>query len=176
MKKFLKWVGIVLGALVGMILVSLVVIYFKTQARLTRVYDLPEEPVSIPQDSASIERGRHIFQFRGCQACHSEGGYVNVSEEGQPLNSHLNLPSQDIPHLEGNIYLDDPAIGKVVASNLTSGKGGVAGNYTDRLGVPLTWHRADALSAVHALDRVLLFERCGLEQSLPISKAPHRGS
>ena len=32
--------------------------------------------------------------------------------------------------MEGNIYLDDPAIGKVVASNLTEGKGGVAGKYT----------------------------------------------
>ena len=68
MKKFLKWVGIVLGALVGLMVISLVVIYFKTQARLTRVYDLPEESVAIPTDSASIERGKHIFQFRGCRS------------------------------------------------------------------------------------------------------------
>jgi mono/diheme cytochrome c family protein len=34
--------------------------------------------------------------------------------------------------MEGNIYLDDPAIGKVVASNLTSGKGGVGSGRTDR--------------------------------------------
>jgi mono/diheme cytochrome c family protein len=131
MKKFLKWVGIILSVLVGLMIISLTAIYFKSQARLTRVYNLPEEIVPIPTDLASIERGKHIFQFRGCEACHSEGGYVDVSESGQPLDSHLNLPSQDVPHLEGNIYLDDPAIGKVVASNLTSGKGGVAGNYTD---------------------------------------------
>lgn len=131
MKRFLKWVGIVLGVLVGLMFILLVVIYFKSQARLTRVYDLSEEVVSIPADPASIERGKHIFQFRGCEACHSEGGYVDVSESGQPLESHLNLPSQAVPHLEGNIYLDDPAIGKVVASNLTSGMGGVADGYTD---------------------------------------------
>ncbi len=130
MKTFLKWVGIVLGVLAGLMVISLIVIYFKSQARLTRVYDLPEEIVSIPTEAASIERGKHIFQFRGCEACHSEGGYVDVSESGQPLDSHLNLPSQDVPHLEGNVYLDDPAIGKVVASNLTSGKGGVADGYT----------------------------------------------
>jgi mono/diheme cytochrome c family protein len=34
--------------------------------------------------------------------------------------------------MEGNIYLDDPAIGKVIASNLTSGKGGVGSQYTDQ--------------------------------------------
>jgi mono/diheme cytochrome c family protein len=33
--------------------------------------------------------------------------------------------------MEGNIYLDDPAVGLVIASNLTSGKGGVAGGYGD---------------------------------------------
>lgn len=33
--------------------------------------------------------------------------------------------------MEGNIYLDDPSVGKVVASNLTAGKGGVGGEYTD---------------------------------------------
>ena len=34
--------------------------------------------------------------------------------------------------MEGNIYLDDPAIGRVVASNLTSGQGGVGSGYTNR--------------------------------------------
>jgi mono/diheme cytochrome c family protein len=131
MKRFLKWAGIVLGVLAGLLVVSLVTIYFKTQARLTRVYDLPEEIVPIPTDPASIERGQHIFRFRGCEACHSEGGYINLSEVEQPLDSHLSLPSQDLPHMEGNIYLDDPAVGRVVASNLTSGRGGVAGGYTD---------------------------------------------
>ena len=33
--------------------------------------------------------------------------------------------------MEGNVYLDDPAIGKVIASNLTSGKGGVGSEYED---------------------------------------------
>src|SRR6185295_10238294 len=122
MKRFFKWVGIVVGVPVGLIVVGSIVIYFKSQARLTRVYDLPEERVAISMDAESIERGRHIFQFRGCEACHSGGAYVDVSDSDQPLDSHLRLPSQDVPHMEGNIYLDDPAIGTVVASNLTSGK------------------------------------------------------
>jgi mono/diheme cytochrome c family protein len=132
MKKFLKWVGIVFGALAGLIVISLAVIYFKSQSRLTRVYDVPGETVVIPTDDESIARGKHIFQFRGCEACHSGGGYLDLSESDQPIESHLNLPSQGVPRMEGHVYLDDPAIGLVVASNLTAGQGGVGSGRTDR--------------------------------------------
>lgn len=127
MKKIWKWAGIVSGVLVGLIVTALVVIYLKSQARLTQLYDLPEETVAIPTDSASLARGQHIFRFRGCEACHSGGGSLDVAED-----SHFELPSQDLPSMEGNIYLDDPAIGKVIASNLTSGKGGVGSQYIDQ--------------------------------------------
>lgn len=132
MKKFWKWVILVLSLLAGLFIISAIYIYSKTQARLTRIYELPEETVSIPSDPASLERGRRIFRFRGCEACHSEGGFLDISEQGQVLDEHLSLPSQDIPHMEGNIYLDDPAVGEVVASNLTPGEGGVGDEYTDR--------------------------------------------
>lgn len=132
MKKFLKWVGIVFGALAALIAIASVFIYSKSQARLTRVYEVPEEALVIPRDEASIARGRHIFRFRGCEACHSAGGYLNLPESEQALGAHLNLPVQDIAHMEGNIYLDDPAIGQVVATNLTAGRGGVGSDYTDR--------------------------------------------
>ena len=112
MKKFLKWVGIVLGALVGLIVIGLVVIYFNSQSRLTHVFNIPEEQVTIPTDASSIENGKHIFQFRGCEACHGED-------------------------LQGTVYLDDPAVGKVISTNLTTGKGGVGGDRTDE-----EWARA----------------------------------
>ena len=132
MKTFWKWVGIVLGILVGSLVVLLLVVYAKTQARLTRVYDLPEESVVVPSDAASIAYGGHIFRFRGCEACHSSGEYLDVSGPGQALNAHLRSPSQDVPHMEGHVYLDDPAMGKVIASNLTPGKGGIGATYTDQ--------------------------------------------
>jgi mono/diheme cytochrome c family protein len=127
MNKFWKWAGVLFGALAGVIGIVFVVIYFKSQARLTRIYELSEETLRIPTDSASLERGGHIFRFRGCEACHSGGGSLNIANE-----SHLKLPSQDLPSMEGNIYLDDPAIGKVIASNLTSGNGGVGIEYADQ--------------------------------------------
>ena len=132
MNTFLKWVGLGFAALAILIVVALVAIYFKSQARLTRIYDVPEETVAIPTDPASIANGQHIFRFRGCEACHSEGGYLEVSGADSATQPTLHQTSQDIPHMEGNVYLDDPALGKVVASNLTAGEGGVGGEYTDR--------------------------------------------
>lgn len=129
MKRLLKWVG---GILFVFIILGSVGIYFSSQKRLTRVYEIPDEQVSIPTDVESLQRGEHIFQFRGCEACHSAGGssYVSTDEEFG-MQAHLDLPSQDIPLMEGNVYMNDPAIGKVIASNLTTGKGGVGGDYTD---------------------------------------------
>ena len=86
MKKFLKWVGIIPAALVGLFIVALVVVYVKTESRLDRVVAAPPDALSIPAGEAAIARGKHIFQFRGCEACHGE-------------------------KLEGKIYLDDPAVG-----------------------------------------------------------------
>jgi len=129
MKRLLKWVG---GILFACVLMSVVAVYISSQNRLTRVYEIPDEAVAIPTDIELLERGEHIFRFRGCEACHSAGGSSYVStDEDFGMQAHLNLPSQDIPLMEGNIYMDDPAVGRVVASNLTSGAGGVGGEYTD---------------------------------------------
>lgn len=106
MKKFLKWVGILPAALVGLFVVALVVVYVKTESRLDRVVAAPPDALSIPAGEAAIARGRHIFQFRGCEACHGE-------------------------KLEGKIYLDDPAVGQVIAGNLTRGEGGFGASFSD---------------------------------------------
>ena len=145
MKKFLKWAGIVAGGLIMLLGVGSVTIYLKSQARLDTVYALPDETVSIPTDTESIARGRHLFQFRGCEACHSAGENLGLIESGQALSSHFGTSAQDLPRMEGNIYLEDPAIGRVTASNLTSGIGGVGGAYTDQGWVDAIRHgvRAD---------------------------------
>ncbi len=45
MKPFLKAAGIAFDALVGIIVIGFAVIYFKSKARLTRIYELPLESV-----------------------------------------------------------------------------------------------------------------------------------
>jgi mono/diheme cytochrome c family protein len=129
MKRFLKRVG---SALLVFIILGLVGVYFSSQKRLNRVYEVPNEKLSIPTNDKSVKNGKHIFQFRGCEACHSAGVVSTALTSDEPgMQTHLHLPSQNVPLMEGNVYLDDPAVGKVVASNLTSGKGGVAGGFID---------------------------------------------
>ncbi len=137
MKKFLKWAGIVLAVLVGLLVVGLGIVYQKTEARLNKVYDIPKEVVVIPTDAQSIARGKHIYQFRGCQSCHGGSDAYNPLLLQSQADGSLPHNIEDIDRLQGNIYMDDPAVGKVIATNLTSGKGGVADKYTDE-----TWARA----------------------------------
>lgn len=106
MKKLLKWVGIITAILFGLVACGAAYFYFASQSRLEKIYNLPAENVTIPTSAAELEYGHHIFQFRGCESCHGE-------------------------KLEGKVYLSDPALGEVIATNLTSGKGGVGGTYSD---------------------------------------------
>lgn len=106
MKKILKWLGIVLLVFAGLIIIGLSAAYIQTEARLKRVYDVPRDAVSIPTDAAAVARGERLFRFRGCLACHGD-------------------------QLEGKVYLDDPALGRVAAGNLTNGEGGFGVTFTD---------------------------------------------
>ena len=65
------------------------------------------ETIRIPTDSISLEEGKRIFQYRGCEACHGE-------------------------QLQGLVYMDNPAIGKVITPNLTNGVGGLGAQRTDK--------------------------------------------
>ncbi len=107
MRTFFKWIGAI-GVFLALLLAAAGGwVYFSTQERLNRIYDISPEKVFIPADQVSIENGRHIFQFRGCMACHGD-------------------------QLQGKIYLNDPMMGTVSASNLTRGAGGIGADYNDQ--------------------------------------------
>ncbi|WP_034256716.1 c-type cytochrome [Adhaeribacter aquaticus] len=106
MKKIFKWAGIILGTLIAILLVAYAFIYFRVEGRLNKQYnEVAVKPVKIPSDSAAIVLGEHIANIKGCNDCHN----VNY---------------------EGRIIIDDPGLGKLVAPNLTTGKGGLTTRYT----------------------------------------------
>ena len=106
MKKILKWMGIVLGLLVGLVVLAVVAVYAITQARLNKTYSIQVEPISISTDTVTIERGQHVAVIRFCTECHGA-------------------------NMAGRMFLDDPVIGQIATKNLTSGKGGVGGELSD---------------------------------------------
>src|SRR4051812_15928106 len=99
LKKVLKWVGIVLGVIVVLLLLGAAFLYFRAQSKLNQTYNVQVESVKIPTDAASIERGKHLATVV-CMGCHG-------------------------PDLSGTEFFNDPGgIGELHAKNLTAGKGG----------------------------------------------------
>lgn len=116
MKKILKWLGIVLGALLGLIVIVLAVFYIKGSTSLSRTYNIAPENVTIPTDAASIERGRHFVQAI-CVGCHTAD-------------------------LSGQVMFDAP-FATLYSANLTPGKGGAGSEFTDADWVRALQHGVD---------------------------------
>lgn len=107
MKKVLKWIGITMAGLVGIVLLIGVIGYVASERRLNKRYDIAAEPIAIPNDAASIEEGRRLTVVRGCGAgdCHASD-------------------------FSGSVLLDDPLIGHIYPPNLTSGTGSATAGYS----------------------------------------------
>lgn len=106
MKPGLKWFGIGISILLGLLILVTLVLYGLGQMRLKKKFDIPLQKVTIPSDAASLIEGKRIFQYRGCEACHGN-------------------------RLEGLVYMDNPALGKVITPNFTIGQGGIGAQRTD---------------------------------------------
>jgi mono/diheme cytochrome c family protein len=133
-RRWLKALGYLVSGGVALILAAAAAVYGFSEARYRKQYDVALPPVAIPTDSASIARGSHLVRsFGGCIECHGE-------------------------NLAGKVVVDDPALGRLYASNLTRGKGGIGGARSDadlvraiRHGVGPTGH---ALVVMPSLDYV----------------------
>jgi cytochrome c553 len=113
-RKILKWIGIVLGSLIGLLVLAFVVLYVIGTVRWNKLhgqYEVPVETISIPTDQASIARGEHIATIRMCRSCHTEG--LSGQADSVPALITLSIP------------------------NLTGGAGGVGATNTD-----VDWVRA----------------------------------
>lgn len=102
-KKILKWIGIVLGCLILLVLLFSATVYFKTESRANKLYNVKVLPLTIPTDSVNYKLGEHIAAIRGCVDCHADGGRAFFDEKNP--------------------------IALLYTANLTNGKGGI--NYSD---------------------------------------------
>ncbi len=105
MKKVFKWIGIVLGSLVGLILVLVAVFFLLGNSRLNKTYNFPPDNIAIPTDAESIARGEHMTRML-CSGCH-----------GADLSGFAD-------------WFPPGPFGSMDAPNLTSGKGGIGQEYT----------------------------------------------
>jgi mono/diheme cytochrome c family protein len=102
----MRWFKVLLrivGVLVVLLLVVIAVVYGLSSREIHRTYNVTSEPLTIPTDSASIIRGKHLVTAIGkCGDCHGD-------------------------NFGGKAFIDDPMFGHIYAKNLTRGKGGVGG-------------------------------------------------
>jgi len=106
--KILKWVAIILAVLLLVVLIFATSIYSISESHRNQIFDIEVQNIVIDYDDAALlEKGKHVATIRGCVDCHGE-------------------------NLGGKIFIEDPVVGLLVATNLTSGEGGIGGEYTDQ--------------------------------------------
>ncbi len=84
MKRVVKWVGIVLGSLVGVVAVAVGVMVGISMSRQATIYDVHVAPIDLPTDEASLAEGERLFMARGCGDCHGEDGTGHVVMDAPP--------------------------------------------------------------------------------------------
>lgn len=95
----------------------LVALYFVGSRKVNRPYDVAIASVEFPSDEASIARGKHYVEAVGvCQVCHGQN-LAGPDKEG----------CKDVPCTG---FSNDSFFGKVMPSNLTSGRGGTGNVFT----------------------------------------------
>jgi mono/diheme cytochrome c family protein len=108
MNKILKWLGILVGVLVGLALVIAIVGTVRSNGLLTQEWSFEPDAIQIPTDAESVAKGQYLVEhFMLCADCH--GPDLGGSELFNPENGP----------------------GMLWAPNLTSGNGGIGGTYTD---------------------------------------------
>lgn len=100
--RILGRTAVVVAALV---LVASGTVYGVSSHMLSSTHTVPEHPLVVRTDSATIARGQHLATIRGCVDCHA-------------------------PDFGGAMVIDEPAIGRIGGANLTAGRDG--GPLTDR--------------------------------------------
>lgn len=97
MPRWMRWIGYAAGTVVLLAGAGAGYVYAASNSKADKRYDIPATPIAISHDSATIARGQHFATAIGkCVDCHGED-------------------------LGGKVMVDDPALGVVVAPNLTPG-------------------------------------------------------
>jgi mono/diheme cytochrome c family protein len=96
MRALLRWIGIALGCLIVLVIAAYAVVFGLSERILRHTYDVPAVSLTVPTDPESIEEGHRLAVIRGCfGGCHGK-------------------------QAEGQVFFDDPIVGRVVAPNLTA--------------------------------------------------------
>ncbi len=93
MSKVLKWIGIGLGVVIGLLITAALILYFMGGAQLNETRQVQPAELTIPTDDEALARGEHLVNAT-CKSCHGSD-------------------------LSGTAILADPTVGTVYAANIS---------------------------------------------------------
>jgi mono/diheme cytochrome c family protein len=100
-------VGNVVGALVALVVIALAAVWGASSWKLNRQFAVPTENLAASTDPAVVARGQHVaLAITKCMGCHGSD-------------------------LGGEVVVDNPALGRLAAPNLTKGQGGIGSSWSD---------------------------------------------
>jgi mono/diheme cytochrome c family protein len=113
-KRILKWIGMIIGGLLGLIIIAYLVISAVSASRFNRTYEVTADfTLNVPDDPESIAEGQRLYTIM-CQSCHTE-------------------------NLAGQTF-EDFMTGQIYVANLTTGSGGVGSNRSDEDIARAVWY------------------------------------
>ena len=119
MRRALKWLGTIVGGLLGLLLLAFATVYLLSESRLNQTYAVQPDPLAVEISPDAVARGEHLVESIGfCQDCHGED-------------------------LAGDVTDDDPLMGRLIGPNLTTGEGGLEPDYGDEDFVRAIRHGVD---------------------------------
>lgn len=105
----MKWIAIIGGIIVTVVLVVLGYVYYgisQTEQRMSANYtSIKESTIVVDTSLAALERGKHQASIRGCVECHGS-------------------------NFAGKTIIDSPETGALIGANISGGKGSPVATYT----------------------------------------------
>jgi cytochrome c553 len=98
--KILKWTGYSLATLMALVTSFYVKARWSTDERLNKKYAFELPQFAFSTDSAILAEGARLAITKHCRDCHGD-------------------------RMDGTVFIDDPILAKIIAPNLTKGKGGL---------------------------------------------------
>lgn len=118
-KSIFKYLLLFTGALAAIAALAVLVLNLLTQNRLNKQYEVPINPLTIPDGESALARGEHLVRaVSSCVSCHGSD-------------------------LGGKEFIVEPLLAQIYAPNLTSGKGGKASNFSSEDWVRVLRHGVD---------------------------------
>jgi mono/diheme cytochrome c family protein len=106
MRRVLKWVAILVGVVVVLLIVAVGAIYVLSNSHMSKHFTVEVQAPPVPAGPAAVKEGERVYVTRACADCHGAD-------------------------LAGKVVVDDPIVGRFAGANLTKGKGGLGNELTD---------------------------------------------